>query len=199
MNLSDPRSLASKNFSRRPNMLGQLILTQVTIYLYIKSHRFKISSIVYQFAVFHVLRASASMTVISGSDNDPWFGRLGTRSTTTVISHSSCYRISRGIKGTPSGVLPSVRYNPRCSSIEGKSRDSDIRLMRELRVRSDQHPLCTKGRVNGSVHLFYYSGTYAYYRSWLRDVNHLKSEAADQQVSGLGYCKKQRFVTETRL
>ena len=35
---------------------------------------------------------------------------------------------------TPSGRLPLVRYSPRGSSIEGKSRDPNICFMRELRV-----------------------------------------------------------------
>ena len=49
-------------------------------------------------------------------------------------SHTSCLPISQGIMVTPSGRLPSVRYSPRVSSIEGKSRDPNVCFMRELRV-----------------------------------------------------------------
>ena len=53
---------------------------------------------------------------------------------TIVTSHSSCLPISQGIMVTPSGRLPSVRYSPRGSSTEGKSRDPNVCFMRELRV-----------------------------------------------------------------
>ena len=44
-----------------------------------------------------------------------------------------------------------------------------------------------------------HSGTYAQRKCWLRDVNHLKSEVADHQVSGLGFYKEQRSAIETRI
>ena len=83
---------------------------------------------------FSTLRASASVAVVPGLHKEPWFRRLGARASTTVTSHTSCLPISQGIMVTPSGRLPSVRYSPRGSSIEGKSRDPNVCFMRELRV-----------------------------------------------------------------
>ena len=83
---------------------------------------------------FSILRASASVAVVPVLHKEPWFRRLGARASTTVTSHTRCLPISQGILVTPSGRLPSVRYSPRGSSIEGKSRDPNICFMRELRV-----------------------------------------------------------------
>ena len=65
-------------------------------------------------------------------------------------------------------------------------------------MRSDQHSWCKKDRVNRPVQIFYHSGTYAQRKCWLRDVNQLKSEVADHQVSGLGSYRERRSAIETR-
>ena len=74
------------------------------------------------------------MAVLPGLHKEPWFRRLGARASATVTSHTSCLPISPGIMVTLSGRLPSVRYSPRGSSTEGKSRDPNVCFMRELRV-----------------------------------------------------------------
>ena len=53
--------------------------------------------------------------------------------------------------------------------------------------------------VNRPVQLFYHSGTNAQRKYWLRDINQLKSEVADHQISGLGSYKERRSVIETRI
>ena len=90
---------------------------------------------------FSILRASASVAVVPGLHKEPWFRRLGARASTTVTSHTRCLPISQGIMVTPSGRLPSVRYSPRGSSIEGKSKGPNVCFMRELRVAwSEKRP-----------------------------------------------------------
>ena len=74
------------------------------------------------------------MAVVPGLHKEPWFRRLVAGASTNVTSHTSCLPISREIMVTPSATLPSVRYNPRGSSIEGKSGDPNISFMRQLRV-----------------------------------------------------------------
>ena len=66
-------------------------------------------------------------------------------------------------------------------------------------MRSDQHSWCKNDRVNRPVQLIYHSGTYARLRCWLRDVNQLKPEAADHQVSGLGFYKVRNSTIETQI
>ena len=83
---------------------------------------------------FSILRVSASVAKVPGLHKKPWLRRLGARASTTVTSHTSCLPISQGIMVTPSGRLPSVRYSPRGSGIEGKSRGPNVCFMRELRV-----------------------------------------------------------------
>ena len=81
-----------------------------------------------------MLRASASVAVVPGMYKERWFRRLGARASTTVTSHTSCSPISQEIMVTPSRCLPSVRYSPRGSSTEGKSKDPNVCFMRQLRV-----------------------------------------------------------------
>ena len=83
---------------------------------------------------FSISRASASVAVVPGLHKEPSFRRLDARASRTVTSHTSCLLISQGIMVTPSGRLPSVRYSPRGSSIEGKSRYPNVCFLRELRV-----------------------------------------------------------------
>ena len=56
------------------------------------------------------------------------------RASTTGTSHTICLPISQGIMVTTSALLSSVRYSPRASSIESKSRDLNVCFMRELTV-----------------------------------------------------------------
>ena len=130
---------------------------------------------------FSTLRASASVAVVPGLHKEPWFRRLGARASTTVTSHTSCLPISQGIMVTSSGRLPSVRYSPRGSSIEGKSRDPNVCFMRELRVAWRARKTVQTVPFNS-----YHSGTYAQRRCWHQDANQLKFEVADHQVSGPG-------------
>ena len=168
--------------------------------MFFQGHRLKIYPLSINSRYFSVLRASASMAVVTGLHEEQWFRRLGARASTTVTSHTSCLPISQGIMVTPSGRLPSVRYSPRGSSIEGKSRDPNGCFMRELRVAwRDQHSWCKKDSANRPVELFYHSGTYAQRRCWLRHANQLNFEVADLQVSGLGSCKEPRSAIETRI
>ena len=83
---------------------------------------------------FSISRLSASMAVVPGLHEEPWLRRLDVGASTTVTSHTSWLPISQGIMVTPCGRLPSVRYNSRGSSTEGKSREPNVFFMRELRV-----------------------------------------------------------------
>ena len=78
--------------------------------------------------------SSGTLSQTPGLHGEQWFRRLGARASTTETSLTSCLPISKGIMVTPSGPLPSVRYSPRGSSIEGKSRNPNVCFMRELRV-----------------------------------------------------------------
>ena len=78
--------------------------------------------------------SSVTLSQTPGLHGEPWIRRLGARASTTVTSHTSCLPISQGIMVTPSGRLPSVRYSPRDSGIEGKSRDPNVCFMGELGV-----------------------------------------------------------------
>ena len=83
---------------------------------------------------FSILHASASVAVVPELHNYPRFRRLGARASTTVTSHTSYLPISQMIIVTPCGRLPSVRYSPRNSSIEGRSRDPHVCFRKELEV-----------------------------------------------------------------
>ena len=90
---------------------------------------------------YSILCASASEAMVAGLHKEPQFRRLGARAFTTKTSHTSCLPISQGIMGTPSGRLSSVRYIPRGSSTEGKSREPNVCFKRELRVvRPEKQP-----------------------------------------------------------
>ena len=97
---------------------------------------------------FSILRISASVAVVPGLHKEPWFRPLGGRDSTIVTSHTTCLLISQGIMVTPSGRLPSVRYNQRGSNTEGKSRDPNFCFIRELREgwREKRPALLVQGR-----------------------------------------------------
>ena len=77
--------------------------------MYFQGHRMKNVSFTINLRYFLILRASASVAVVPGCikslDSGDWV-----QESTTVTSNTSCLPIPQGIKVTPSGRLPSVRY-----------------------------------------------------------------------------------------
>ena len=102
------------------------------------------------------------------------------------VALKNCLPISHRIILTLSGSLPSVRYNPRDSRIEGKSRDTNNCSMSELRLawHEKQSFLLQEGPVNRLVRRFHHSGMCGLYRCFLQGEDQQKSIPATHQDPG---------------
>ena len=134
-----------------------------------------------------------------------WFSgctrRLDSRVSTTVSSHSSCSLISRGIKVTPYGRLPSVQYSPRGSSIEDKCRDPNVCFMTKLKVACrEKRPALLIQERPCKLFLQLLPQWHVCATQLLAPRRKpIEMRSADLQVSGLGSCKGGRSAIESQI